>query len=350
MRKIVKQIIISILFLVFLNLSFYFLKVLLFEKTGLLYHLIFFLISLLFLALFYIFLALSSLEVKWLLLCLLLVIVSSLLWFGTSLYIILGGVLFSAFLFWATISMKKEENTLLKFDFYRISRAGYGFLFTGLGLLIAILFFISPKIMGGELTIPKSLFDYFWPFFERFFATLYPGFSGDLTVDQFLILQMSGITEKLLEEYIKPETQGEPKGGFSLFFEQKIEIEFQEELQKEIQKQLERERKKVSKEILIEGRKQIAKDFKIDRELKGKEKMKDIFYEMLKNQIPAIEGPSKVAGVVGLVFAFFLPIKAIFTLLVYPYLLFSLLIFKIFSKVKFFKINKIQVEKEKIVI
>lgn len=350
MKKIIKQIIILILFLAFLNLSFYFLKALLFSKIAPLNYLFFLLISLLFLTLFYIFLVLTSIEIKWLVLCFLLVIGLSLGWFGISIYTIFGSILFSVFFFLAKMTMQKEESALLKFSFSRISRAGYGLLFTGLGLLISILLFISPKIMGGELTVPKSLFDYFWPFFEKFFATLYPGFSGNLTVDQFLILQMSGVTEKLLEEYSKPETQGRPEGGLSLFFEQKMEIEFQEELQKEIQRQLERERKKIPKEMLIEGRKQIAETFKIDRTLKGDEKMKDIFYEMVKNQIPTIEGPSKIAGVVGLVFTFFLPMKVIFTFLTYPYLLFSLLAFKIFSKIKFFKINKIQVEKEKIVI
>ena len=346
-KKLLKQISLAFLFVLFLNLGFFYLKILLFvEDIEYLNSLILFLIFFLFGAIFFIFLILTKPSLKLQIPIYFLVLASTLFWFGVSGYMIVGELMFSFFLFLAQIILRQEEKNLLKFSFCRLSRKGYGTFLTGTAILISILLFLSPKILGGEITLPRPLFDWAWPMIERVLSSQYPGFNGDMTVDQFIILQMSGNIEQILERYQKPEIENQSSGPSLPFGGEQIEIE----LQKEIQKQLEEAKKSISEEILQQGREEFAEAFQIGKKLKGDEKMKDIFYGVITNLIAQNIKSWKEVGTTGLILIFFMMIKTVSIFLNYILLLISWLIFKILIAMKFFAIKTVKVDKEELTI
>ena len=345
-KKLFKQVLLAFLFFIFLNLSFFYLKTFLFKEGNILSPLILFLIFLLLGATFFVFLVLSKPSFKLQIPIYLLALGSILFWFGTSAYIIGTGLVLTLFLFFSQTVLQKEEKNLLKFSFSRLSRKTYEALLTGVAILIAVLLFLSPKLLGGKINLPRSLFDLIWPTIEKFLSSQTPGFFGDMTVDQFLILQMSRENvEKMLEQYLKTKAPKQSSGPL-LPFQGKIEIEFY----KELQKQLEETKKQVSKEALQKGREELAKMFQIDRAFKGNERMKDIFYEAVTTLIAKNVKSWEQVGVIGLIFIFFMFIKAIFIFFNYIIILFSSLLFKILMAVKFFKINIVKVDKEELTI
>ena len=345
-KKLLKQILLAFLFFIFLNLSSFFLKTTLFKEGSILSSLILSLIFLLLNATFFVFLVLSKPSLKLQIPIYLLTLGSSLFWFGTNVYLIGASLVFILFLFLSQMVLQKEEKNLLKFSFSRLSHRTYEVLLTGLAVLIAVLLFLSPKILGGNVNLPRPLFDFLWPTIEKFLSSQMPGFSGDMTVDQFLIFQMSGENiGKMLEEYLK--TRGQTQSTSPLLpFQGQIEIEFY----KELQRQLEEEKAKIPKEVLQKGRIELAKTFQIDEKLKGNEKMKGIFYEATTAMITENVKSWEVFGEIGLILIFFLLIKTLSIFFNYILLIVSWLIFKIFFAAKFFKLITIKVDKEELII
>ena len=70
---------------------------------------------------------------------------------GNTTYLIVGTILFFLFLFLAGKAARDEERILLKFNFSRVSRKGFGHFFTGFAISIAILHFLSPKSLEENL-------------------------------------------------------------------------------------------------------------------------------------------------------------------------------------------------------
>ena len=344
-KKLLKQILLIILFVIFLNLGFFYLKTLLFKEVEILSTLIPFLIFLLFGATFFIFFLFSRPSLKLQIPVYLLVFAFILLRFGVSGYIIVGGLIFALFLFLSQITLSKERENLLKISFCHLSQKGCGILLTGAAILISILLFLSPRILGGEINLPRPLFDLAWPMTEKFFASQFPGFFGDMTVDQFLMLQMYPNIDELLEKYLKSQTPKQTPGP-TLPFQGQIEIEFY----KEIQKQLDEAKKGISQEVLQKGREELAKTFQIDKKLKGDEKMKNVFYEMVSNLIAKNVKSWEKFGMIGLILIFFMLIKTVSIIFNYVALLISWIIFKILIAIKFFMIRTVKVDKEEIVL
>jgi len=343
-KKLLKQIILAFLFFLFLNLSFFYLKALLFKEGNFILPFILFLVFLLLGATFFIFLVFSKASLKLQIPFDFLIFGSTLFWFGTNVYMIVAGLILTLFLFFSQIVLRKEEKNLLKFSFSRLSHKTYEVLLTGVAILIAVLLFLSPKLLGGKINLPRPLFDLFWPTTERFLSSQTPGFSGDMTVDQFLILQMSRENvDKMLEQYLKTKSPEQPSGPL-LPFQGQIEIEFY----KELQKQLEETKKQIPKEVLQKGREELAKTFQIDKTLKGNEKMKDIFYEVVTVMIAKNVKSWEKLGTIGLILIFFMLIKTVSIFFNYILLLISWLIFKIFFATKFFKLVTIKVDKEEL--
>lgn len=353
-KKLLKQIILAFWFILFLELSFWYLKTLLFQEAEVQVYLISFLIFFLFSIIFSVFLALSRTSLKIQVPIYLLVIGSILFWFGTSGYVIAGGLIFTVFLFFSQKNSQEEGKNLLKFQFLRISREGYSTFLTGAAILLAILLFMSPKIFGGEMILPRSLFDLAWPVLESAYSAQFPGFSGKMTVDQFIILQTSGNIEEILEKYMQPQTEDRSSAPSLPFIGDPIEIEYKKALEKELQKQLEEAKTDISEEMLREAREDFSESLQLDRKLKGDEKLKDLFYEVANNLIVRSlrsgEMASPIVGTTGIIFAFFLLIKTIFILFNYLLLPISWLCFKALLKTRFFKIKTVQVKKEELVL
>ena len=349
MDRSLKQVLISILLLGAAGVNFYSLKTLTFEKVEFLNFLIIFLISLLFFTVFLAFL-IFTLEGRWkiliyfLLSCLLFLLLCPSTPSYNLTYLIVGILLFLLSLFITGERIRKEEDILLRFSFLRIFQSGIRNFFTGFAVLIAILIFLSPKVIGGRLTLPRSLFDALWPGMEKILSSQMPGFSGEMTVDEYILFQTFGIQEE-----IEDQIQYEKEQVFPLP-EEKMNIELEKELEKQLQERMEREREKVTDEMLQQGREQLKKQLGIEREIKGDEKMKDIFYELITEKISKYTQRYPQMGSWGLILAFFLIAKMILMLFSYFCLAFGWLMFKIFIATNFFRIEKIKEDKEVIVI
>lgn len=393
MNKIAKKILISVLFLGFLSSSFYLLSVLSFGEVNFLSSSVLFLTSILFSAAFFILLVLvfscssrepfvfqrkqfskkeeteksqiekqesrikkeiEKIEEKerenlkfsqnkfsflWLVFVCFLASALFCLFFLSSvssentIYFIAGTLLFFIFLCFGAKSVRSEKNVLLKFKFFRISNKGFGSFFTGVAVLVAILFFLSPKIIGGEITLPSSLFDVAWngvgdPQGSFFLpgVGLYFGFSEEMTVDEYLLLQASELLSKFKDS-------DQPKAAIPLPFEKdpiEIKIGMSEE--------------EFKKEVLSEGRKRFS--IMVGKEVKGDENIKNIFYEMMSERVLEIIEPYKQAGAIGLIFIFFLLARMVLIMFSYICLPFAWLAFKLFKAIKFFEIKKTKVDKE----
>jgi hypothetical protein len=300
-NRIAKQILISILFLGFGCLNFYFLKTLLFEEGEILVYFISFLLSLLFFAPCFVLLVLTFGKQKWQYLLYFLISLSIFLFFSFNVYTAVSAVALFLFFFAAARAVKEEKDSLLKFKFSRITRKGFGAFFTGLAILIAVLLFLSPKIIGGELTLPRSLFDAAWPMIENIFSQQMPGFSGEITVDGYIFLQV-------------PDEQ----------------------------------KAKITEEMLQEQREQFSE--MVGYQLKGDEKLKDVFYEIFSSQISRVIEPYQQIGSWGLIFIFFLTIRMVLMFFSYICLPIAWLIFILFKKTKFFEIKTEKVDKEVLTI
>ncbi|MFH0987594.1 MAG: hypothetical protein V1841_01735 [Patescibacteria group bacterium] len=345
-KKFLKSLFLSVFSLVFLNLGFFYLKSSLLQEGKLLAPFIIFLVFLSLGLMFFLFLILGKPSLKMQIPLALLAFGSVIFWFGASIYVITAGALIFVFLLITQISIKRDAGNFLKINFSFLSKKGYGILLTGISILVAALLFVSPKILDGKINLPRPLFDTYWPQTEKIFASQYPGFSGDMTVDQFIMLQISGENvQEMLEQYFKTKSP-EQSSAPLLPFQGEIEIEFYRELQG----QLDELKEQVSPDIVIEGRRGLAEAFKINRELKGSEKMKNILYESVTKIVAqSVKSLGKFADV-WLVVILFLIIKSIFALLVYLMVPLSFIIFKFLTAVKFFIIKTVKVDKEEIAL
>lgn len=353
MKSIFKQVIILILLFLISTISFYWLSVVFLKDTPVLNPLIFFLISSLFGITFFVFFSLSSFKFWWQLIICLLNSLLVLIFFKFNNFLAFGIISFFLFSVFAARIVQEEEENLLKIKFFRITQKGIENLLTGFAVLIAVLLFLSPKVVGGELVFSQPLFTVIWPQVEKFFSEQFPGFSGDMTVDDYLLLQIFGSAEEGSLE----ETEFKTQQFFPLpFSNEKIELEFGEKLQEELRKKIEEElkniseeeRERIEEEMIKQSRDQLSQ--MVGKELKGDEKIKDVFYEVISAQFSKIVAPYKMPGSIGLIFAFFLVARTIAMLFLYIVLPFSYLIFILFKKLGFFIVRIEKVDKEVITI
>lgn len=357
MKPIVKQIIISILLLLTTALSFYWLSVIFFKDVPFLNPFIFFLISFLLCATFLIFSALSSFKLWWQIFIYLLNSLLILLFFKFNNFIAFGVLSFFLFSFFASKVVQDEKDVFLKFKFFRIAQKGTESFFTGLALLTAVLIFLSPRFAGGELIFPRALFNAIWPQAEVIFSKQLPGFSGEMTVDDFIFLQIFGSKKENPSDQNQYKTQqffSLPFGGEKIELElgEKLGEKLEEQIRKQVEEQLknlsEEEKKRITQEMLKQGRDQFSQ--LLGRELKGDEKIKDVFYEILSSQFSKAVEPYKKSGTVGLIFILFLITRMLSTFLLYIFLPISYILFLIFKKIRFFQIKIEKADKEVLTI
>jgi len=350
MDRSLKQILISVLLLTTGGVNFYSLKALIFFKNiDFLPFFIIFLISLLFFTpfLIFLFLALQGKEkifIYFLLSGLLFLFLYSSVPSEMFLYFAVGILSFLLFLFISDNTIKKEEEILLRFEFARIFQKGIGRFFTGFALVIGILIFLSPKVTGGNLTLPPSLFDAVWPGVEKILSSYMPGFSGEMTVDEYILFQTFGVQKEIKDQIQYEKEQVLP------FPKEKMEIELEKELEKQLQEKIEKDRERTIDQILQQTRDRLRKQLGIEKEIKGDEKMKDVFYELITEKISKCTQQYPQIGSWGPILAFFLIAKTTLMLFSYFCLAFGWLMFKIFIAIKFFRIEKIKKEKEVIAI
>lgn len=340
MNKIAKQIILSVLFLIFAILSVYSLKVLLagdIENTAL--YVILFLVSLFFSASLLVLLGLG-LKLRWQAVVYLLVSGAAFLLFwpltekGNLGYLIVGIALFFGLLCWGGKNTKSEEEILLEFSFFRVAKKGFGMFFTAVAILLAVSFFLSPKIVGGELTLPKPLFNLAWPVVENVFSQQYPGLSGDMTVNEYIILQ------KIMQEKDQSSSQ---EGN------QSLSPPSDKQDKKKLLEEIRNQKQQIPSQVLKETRTKLANDLGLEK-LEGDKKVKDVFYRVISKRIEtAIEG-YKQLGSIGLIIIFFLLAKAVLALFSKIAIFPAWLIYKLFIAVNFFRTEKVETKKETFVL
>lgn len=340
MNKIAKQVILSVLFLIFAVLSIYSLKVLLagdIENTAL--YVILFLVSLFFSASLLVLLGLG-LKLRWQAVVYFLVSGAAFLLFlplteGTNIsYLIIGTVLFFGLLCWGGKNTKREEEILLEFNFFRVAKKGFGMFFTATAILLAVSFFLSPKMTGGELTLPKPLFNFAWPVVESIFSQQYPGLSGDMTVDEYIVLQ------KIIQE--KDQSSSQNANPLIPFSSDQMDKE-------KLLKKVRTRKQQIPSQVLKTNRANLANDLGLEK-LKGNEEVKPVFYRMISKRIEtAIEG-YKQLGSLGLIIIFFLLAKAVLSLfseiVVFP----AWLVYKLSIATNFFRTEKVETKKETFVL
>jgi len=348
MNPILKQVLFSVLFLLFLSLSFLGLYLIFYSTTiTFLSSLIFFLIILCFSNTFFVFLALSFLqittyktkEIKGGFLAFLVVFLGSFsifFWFGFNIYSFLAFILFLVLLFSSYHLIKREQSKYLKFDFSRVFKISKWTFLTGFAVLIAFVAFLSPKLLGGKIQLPRSLYDAAFPKIEQQLISQYPGFSGEMTVDEFILL----VSFK------------NPPKNFPI---KKTEIKTYSDFKNVSEKFEKKINKKELDKLLKENRKELLNSFGVDQaeiKIKGNEKVSDVLYKISSNWL---EAKSKiyqyVAGIIaGLILFLFLMARLVLSIAGFFYLPIAWFFFKFLRKINFFKIDIEKVEKEKITI
>jgi len=237
------------------------------------------------------------------------------LFFEINWYTISGAIIFFLILLWSQKRIIKEKNNYLKFDFWHQNRACLKTFNQAFAILIAILLFLSPKILGGKLTIPLPLFDISWPFIEQVLTQQYQGLPedkklGEMSVDEFIFINLSS------------------------------RLQDGEMLPREDMENL------VSQEEIEYFRQDFARSLQIEREIGGDELIKDLIYEKISYQIDKFISNFEIYGSIGVISAFYLIVRVIFILLTFLFVAFGFLGFKILKKLNFFKIEKEKIERE----
>lgn len=345
-----KQILFSVLFLIFLSLSFLALYLIFYSATTtFLSSLIFFLIVLCLLNAILFFFSLSFLKpfvcynrkIKEDFIVFAIIFLGSFsvfLWFGFNIYSLLSFILFLALLFLSYHSIKKEQSKYLKFSFHKVFKSCKWFFLNGFAILIAFVAFLSPKILGGKIELPRSLYDVFFSDIEERLASQYPGFSGEMTVDEFILLLS---------------LQNPPKD--SLIKKEEEEIKTYSDFKK-FSKNLEKKvDKKEMDELLAQGRKELLKTFGFNKtkiKIEGDEKMSDFFYKISYNWLETkVKIYQYLVGVVaGLILFFFFSARLVLFIAGIFFLPLAWSLFKILRKINFFKVEIEKVNREKITI
>lgn len=342
MKKLYKQFLIPSLFLISTFLTFYWLSTLFFKKEQFfLSDFILFLFFLFLMAGFFIFSVLVLSKSAWQILLYFLASCGIFIFFGFNLWIKIAGFSFFLFLLLGSWLAQRERDILLRFSFSRISKNGIKNLFSGMAICIAILAFLSPKIIGGKLTLPPFLFNLLWPSIEK----ILPGISTETTVDEFLIFQ----SQQFQKEIGIPENEGglfqEIMSQLFPFSLEKLEPGLSKEL---TEKRLKEEEAKTSEEFLKLQKQELSK--MVGRELKGDEKIKDLFYEMISAQISRVIKPYQTIGAIAVIFIFFSIIKVLLNIYLFICFPFFWLLFIILKRVGLFKTKTEKVDREEIAI
>lgn len=234
---------------------------------------------------------------------------------------ILGVLLFSGILIFCQRSIFHYGNLFLKFSFFKESKIAFRSFALALSILLSILLFFSPKTLGGKLVFPKFIFEILWPGLEKALQTQFPGFSGEMTVDEYL--------KKLIEERY----QSLLKERNLSFYEKKL---------------MEEKIKVIKKEELKKARENFSQIFGL--KLKGEEKLKEVIYEAISKKINSFFSSYETWGKLGIIFVFFLLVRGGLSFVSFLFLIFSFLLFKILFWIKLFRIEKEMVEREKLTV
>lgn len=258
-------------------------------------------------------------------------------WFGFSAWTLLLFVfLFSGFYF----GSKRIEKVLaheVKFSFFKILEAGKSFFINSIAFLVAFLIFLSPKILDGKIFLPRNVYNFFFPELEKAFSNKYPGFSGEMNIDEFVFLM---VIQNPPENFPLKESGKDIKSYFQL---------------KEILKKFKQKLGEKNANIFLkQARFQVFKNFGFSeneiKNIKGDEKLNEFLYNIISKEI---ESKSKtyqyfLGGVFGIIFFSFLIIKFLLAILSLIFVPLFLAMFSFLEKINFFEINLVKIDKEEI--
>ncbi len=342
MKKILKQLGVSLLFLLFLNVIFYILKSFFFYGFNFYNFLVYFFVGLFSFMVFFVFVVLSFLypfvddnkRIKDPSLRHILYLVGAafvFLWFGFNIYILVVFIALFLFLLISDFSVVREEKSFFRFKFEKLFARAQINIFSAFAVLIAILIFLSPKISNGEINFPIIIYNNIFPKLEAIYQKQIPGFSGEMSVDEYLFLSaINGESFKgtPLQDITKPKDYEDLKQTFNDIKTGPLAEAFQQSL--------------------AQGREQFSKT--INFQVVGDEKMKDVFYKLISKQISDNFSKYKELGIFFSIFIFFLITRGIISLVGIIYMPLALLVFKIFQATGFFKLEEEEVKRQKIVI
>lgn len=344
-----KQVLLSLLFILFLNLSFFGLRLVFFQNGSILGYSVLFLVFLLFCLIFFVFWVLSFLPVNFaqerkIIFRLVKFLIPALcsfsifIWFGLNVYTAIAALIFLLFILLSASTIEKKESLGLKFDFSQVFRATKWTFLTAFAALIAFVAFLSPKLLGGRIELPRSLYDAVYPKIEERLILQYPGFSGEMTLDEFILLLA-------FQNPSKDFPLKNPQEKIKNYSDFKI-------LSKQFESKV---GKKETGKLLKESRKEFLKTFGIDAKktkISGDEKMKDVFYKISSSWFDArAKFYQYIVGIIaGLIIFFFFIARFTLSLVSIFYLPIAWIFFKVLRKINFFKIDIEKVDREKITI
>jgi len=338
MRKSIKEIILSLVFVLAGFFSWYFLYLFFYNGFVNLRSLLLAAIFLiLFGATYSIFLFLVKPK-KFIFLGFVLVSIFPIFIFGNNLYLLIGIALFFILLFFGFLLLKRERDLFsLKLRPMWIFRRGLGYFFLGLSLMLALIFYVSP-LSEFKMEIPRFWFDGIFDKLQPLISSQLPGFDQEMTADEFLTAQYLFLSK------VQPKGQKIPESAD--FFEFLRNPAFAESLkiaQNSNQKYLENLIVR-NKKVLEENKKEFSKILGVG--IEGEEKMKDILYYWVNNKVLTISKPYQEYISLGFVLAVFLALQALN--LPYKWFVgfFGWFLFKLLVLAGVVKIQKEMVEKE----
>jgi hypothetical protein len=260
-------------------------------------------------------------------------------WFGFNFYSFLGFVLSLITLFEASRIIEKLMNRSLKFSFWQILSGTRMFFLSGFAILIAFVAFLSPKILGGKMFLPRSVYDFIFPKLEDKIASFYPGFSGEMSLNEFAFLM---VVKNPPENFPINNVKNKVKSYNDL-----------KNVLSEVEAKLGKEK---MKEFLNSARVQLLRSFgfKDDeiKEIDGNQKVKEFFYVGVSKWLEKSSRAYKfLAGAIfGILIFFFFIVRFILLIISIVYLPLWVFLFEYLKKIGFFNIKVEKVDKEIITI
>ena len=216
----------------------------------------------------------------------------------------------SLLIFWSYYSIRSDYDSSAKIYLARIIGRNLGKFFTALALIFSVLYFGSfkeePDVVS--LLIPENIFIKFVQVLDGPLQGILPGFRPADTIDQFL--------EKSLRAQL--ESQG-------------LKVE-----------------QRVLAEAIKEQRSLYAKDFGLA--ITGKEKIVDVMYDLVANQIKKFTDPFKQYVPIIFSVGFFLSLRALSFIFYYAAFPFIWSVLALLQSAKFVKREIIQVDKEVLIL
>lgn len=261
---------------------------------------------------------------------------SPFIFFGYSHYLFAGLVIFFVCLLFGFWVLSTERDFFsLKLRPMLILRKGLNVFFLALSLIISLVFYLSPSSVF-KLEIPKPLFEKILNEFSPFISMQFPGFNPEMTVGEFQIAQ-------ILFYETQPQLAMKTNGSI-------LEI-FRNSAFAEISKIAKNSNPKYLNYIIAqdkflfeENKKNFSRIF--GGQITGEEKLKDVVYGFINNNLLALSKPYQNYISFGFVLVVFLALQT----LTLPFNLmagfFSWIIFKAFIILGIVKIRKEMVEKE----